>query len=105
MQIQPTIGTENHILAQFTGSSKGAMKAVGEMVREVVQQKKTGQFENQVPIILFHSDSYKHSQYGKVHIPKLSVSRWMAQADTVPVTGSKQEPDTQPTPTSDIPLE
>ncbi len=105
MQIQPTLGTENHILAQFTGSSKGAMKAVGEMVRDVVQQKKTGQHDNQVPIVLFHSDSYKHSQYGKVYIPKLSVSRWMDQADTVPVQGSKQEPDTQPTPTKDIPLE
>jgi len=76
------------------------------MVREVVQQKKTGQHENQVPIVLFHSDSYKHSQYGKVYIPKLSVSRWMDQADTVPVQGSKlQEPETQPTPSKDIPLE
>ena len=81
------------------------MKAVGEMVREVVQQKKTGQFEGQVPIIMFHSDSYKHSQYGKVHIPKLSVSRWMDQADTVPVQGSKQEPETKPNPSTNIPLE
>ena len=82
------------------------MKAVGEMVKEVVQQKKTGTHEGQVPIVMFHSDSYKHSQYGKVHIPKMSVSRWMDQADTVPVAGSKQnEPETQPNPAKDVPLE
>lgn len=91
MQILPTKGVESAILAQFTGSSNGAQKATGEMIKSWISAVRTGQHQGEVPVFEFASDSYKHKQYGKVSIPAMKLVRWHTPDETpaIPVEDVK----------------
>ena len=104
MNILPTLGVEGNIYAQFTGSSNGAQRATGEMIKQWVKEVRTGSHKGEVPVVKFFADHYKHRQYGKVNIPVMTINRWMTpddqppvQTDTVSSEGSSAS--------KDIPLE
>ena len=85
MNILPAMGVEGNILAQFTGSSGGAQRATGEMIKAWVTEMRTGQHNNEVPVVRFKAGSYKHKTYGKVHVPEMEIVRWITPDDQPPV--------------------
>ena len=85
MNILPAMGVEGNILAQFTGSSGGAQRAVGEMIKAWVTEMRTGQHNDEVPVVRFKAGSYKHKTYGKVHVPEMEIVRWITPDDQPPV--------------------
>ena len=104
MNILPTLGVEGNILAQFTGSSNGAQRATGEMIKTWVKEMRTGSHTGEVPVVRFFADHYKHRQYGKVQIPGMEISRWMTPDDT-PVVSAPSETTQGSSAAKDIPLE
>ena len=104
MNILPTLGVEGNILAQFTGSSNGAQRATGEMIKTWVKEMRTGSHTGEVPVVRFFADHYKHRQYGKVQIPGMEISRWMKPDDTPVVSASSETPQGSSA-AKDIPLE
>ena len=104
MNILPTLGVEGNILAQFTGSSNGAQRATGEMIKTWVKEMRTGSHTGEVPVVRFFADHYKHRQYGKVQIPGMEISRWMTPDDT-PVVSAPAETTQGSSAAKDIPLE
>ena len=53
MNILPTMGVEANIYAQFTGSSNGAQRATGEMIKQWVKEVRTGAHREEVPVVKF----------------------------------------------------
>ena len=85
MNILPSMGVEGNILAQFTGSSNGAQRATGEMIKTWIKEIRGGANHDKVPVVKFYADSYKHKQYGKVGVPGMEISRWVTPDDQPPV--------------------
>ena len=104
MNILPTMGVEASIYAQFTGASNGAQRATGEMIKQWVKEVRSGAHREEVPVVKFSADHYKHKQYGKVPVPSMEICRWVTPDEQPPVQ-------TQPVSTEgssaskDIPLE
>jgi hypothetical protein len=64
----------------FTISSKGGISAIGNLCTSASEYMREGH-ENENPIIELGIDSYKHSEYGKIFVPVLSIVGWSKDAD------------------------
>lgn len=79
LKILATHGIPDEINAQFTGSSKGAQSAIGNMMKQWVRDCKSGDAQGKVPVVLFDSGSYQNKKYGgKTHIPTMTISRYIS---------------------------
>lgn len=78
MVILPEIGVEKRIRCQFNTASSGGRKAVGELLKAFGAGLR--QNLGKVPVVEASSDSYKHSKYGKVHVPVLKIVEWRPYA-------------------------
>ena len=103
MNILPTMGVESPIYAQFTASSGGGQRAVGDMMKAWVREMKTGKYDTKVPVFKFSSDSYKHSTYGKVYVPLMTLDRFIDPPVVQKPTEDKSS--TGSSASKDIPLE
>lgn len=92
MNILPAMGVEGNILAQFTGSSGGAQRAVGEMIKSWVQEMRTGKHNDEVPVVRFTAGSYRHKEYGKIPVPLMDIVRWITPDDQPPVQAPAEKP-------------
>lgn len=81
LKILATLGVPSEINGQFTGASKGAQSAIGAMMKQWVGDCKDGTAAGKVPVVMFSADHYKHSSYGKVNIPKMTVTRYIEQGE------------------------
>lgn len=61
----------------FNTNSKGGMKQVGSLYREIIGRAKLSDFFN--PKVRLESDSYKHTSYGKIYTPLFEIVSWHNQ--------------------------
>lgn len=69
----------------FATSSRGGIGAIGQLCKEYgkVYRMKPGF----LPVIELQVDSYKHSEYGKVHVPVLKLVEWVKEDDLLSGSG------------------
>jgi hypothetical protein len=63
---------------EFGTTSQGGMRAVKTLMGEFAARMKTG--KRGLPIVHMVPDSYKHSQYGTIHVPTFEIVGWTDEA-------------------------
>lgn len=76
--IIPTLGVPAPIRAAFSANSDGSRKACGNLLKAYGEAIQTDVSKaDQYAIVRAKADSYKHSRYGKVHVPVFEIVRWV----------------------------
>lgn len=93
----------------YKTTSKGGIKAVNTLMKEIVSRVNTPNNEGKlIPVVALTTDSYRHKKYGKIYTPMFEVVDWVddAPVDTVhpePAGTKAPDPDPDPTPTIEQP--
>lgn len=61
-------------LYTFATSSKGGLGAIGALCREYGKEMRRR--PDEYPIVRLGGDSYRHAQYGRTHVPTLTIIGW-----------------------------
>lgn len=81
----------------FATSSAGGRNAIADLCKQF--GKAMRQHPDEHPIIELDTDSYRHKEYGKVHVPKLSIVGWVSKdgfAEAVEANSAEQDADEAP---------
>jgi len=76
-------GEDKGTQVMYKTSSKGGIKAVRQLVNDVVSKLGEDQV-NYVPRVELDMDSYKHKQYGKIYTPIFDVKEWGGFTEEAP---------------------
>lgn len=109
--MQCVSGEDTGMSVLYNGSAVGLKNAVGELIKQLVQQLSVDAVHC-VPVVTLDVDSYEHKKYGTTYIPILEIVEWRsmegnAQAPAVedqreaeegPVTAAEVENDAEPEP-------
>jgi hypothetical protein len=78
------LSDEDDQVYTWSATSTGAKRAIGDLSRQAARKRRD-------PIVKLMSDSYKHSDFGKVDIPVLKVASW-AEDSAPPTAGTLPPP-------------
>lgn len=84
----------------FTTSSRGGINAIGKLAEAYGKNMRAK--PDQFPVVALEVDSYKHSNkaFGKIFVPVLTVSGWMAKAEALEGIDGAESADNEPAPTA-----
>ena len=89
-------GKDKGVQVVYTTTSKGGIKAVNALMKDLVAHVKSGKHDGKlVPVVALATDSYKHKQYGKIYTPILEILDWIAdvgQNEPEPKAAVEPEP-------------
>lgn len=83
--ILPSTEGGDLVEAIWTANSHGARNAIGTMLKEYGEALRAGVGLGKHPVVLFSSDSYQHTKFGKVHTPILKIDRWADDAEAAEI--------------------
>lgn len=69
-------GADDGLQLLYKTTSKGGIKAVNNLMKEIVKQSQSNHNGCLTPEIELVTDSYKHKKYGKIFTPVLNVIGW-----------------------------
>ncbi len=76
IQLRCISGEDEGTQVAFKTNSNGGRKAYANLLQEIVTRITSGETEV-VPAVELLSDSYKHSNYGKIFNPIFDIQKWM----------------------------
>jgi len=94
-QLVCTSGEDKGVTVLFKTSSKGGIKALNGLMKELVSRIKDPKAEGAyIPVINLDTDNYKHKTYGRIYTPVLTVVAWLEDtADLTPEPEAEAEPE------------
>ena len=91
-QLLAIAGADKGTQAIYGTTSKGGIKAVNQLMKELVNRVKAGKHNGKLtPVIGLENDSYKHKKYGKIFTPVLEVIDWISD-----MVSDEPEPEPEP---------
>jgi len=92
--VLPLKSANGEVDAVYSTSSRGGIGAIGQLCKDY--GKLFMQKPGMLPVIELGTDSYKHSDYGKVFVPSLKLVDWISENDLL--SGAAPEPEPAPAP-------
>lgn len=86
---------ENGELFTFTTSSRGGLSAIGDLCKDYGKAMRAK--PNDYPVIQLRSDSYVHTQYGRIKTPVLTIVGWAPKSEFDVAGDSGDETETKET--------
>jgi hypothetical protein len=86
--LQCVYGEDEGTVVTYTANSYGGKKAYNDILSALYKQAELND-GNIVPVVELKSDSYTHSEFGKIHNPVFEIKKWIGfQGEEVPAEPS-----------------
>jgi len=85
----PLVTLDGEEQMTFSTSSRGGIGALGLLCKEYGKEYRLR--EGKVPVIELAVDSYKHTDYGKVYVPKFPIVDWIDNVAPAPAASGEAE--------------
>lgn len=97
--VAPDDNVQAPIKAEYTASSAGGRRAVGELMKNYAEALQNGDAAGgKVPLVEVGEDNYQHKKFGKVYVPTFKIVKWlspeeMAQIDPTTAASAVESAD------------